>query len=108
MARQVDGQIDMIDEWIDRYSGLMIDRQIDMMDGWMDGQIDDGWITRQMGRQIFRIGWIDTYDREMVDGWMARQIFRTDDRQIDMMDGWVDGWLDRYDGWMTRQTDILT
>jgi len=30
----------MIDEWIDRYSGLMIDRQIDMMDGWVDGWLD--------------------------------------------------------------------
>ena len=49
-----------------------------------------------MDRQIFRIndGQID-----MMDGWMTRKI----DGEIDMMDKQID----RYDGWMARQIELI-
>ena len=51
----------------------------------MDRQMD-GWVHRQMERQII----------DIMDGW------------IDLMDEWIDmmdGWIDRYDGWTDKQID---
>ena len=67
---------------MDRQPGLI---QIDRYDGWMDG-----WMNRQ------RDGYID-----MMDEWLDRQIFRTDDTQTDRQIWRMDGQMD--DGWITRQ-----
>ena len=52
----------------------------------------DGQMTRE------RDGWID-----MMNEWLVRQVFRTDDRQIQWMDGWMGGQIDMMDEWITRQ-----
>jgi hypothetical protein len=90
---QTEGQTDRTDGWIDR----QLNRQIDW-NGWMDRQTErmDGWMDWQTAKQTDRLigmdGWTDRRSGRM-GGWIDRQLNRQTD-WLGWMDGWMHGWTD--------------
>lgn len=59
MTRQRDGYKDMMDDWLDRCSGLMIHRQTDRYDGWMGGWMARWMMDGLLGRWVDRFSGLD-------------------------------------------------